>query len=457
MRAAMSLIILLGALAAEPRLQHMTLEQAVVHALAHHPRIRAAVAAEQAAAAGADEAGLKRLPHAGLSAELNRSTGNTAPGTFFYAEGLPPIAGAPRGRTFDSGAWQTGVGAWAQWDALSLLREASSIDAALAVHGEAHAEDSLARLEVGFSAADAFLLLLEAQETVRAALANIDRAQTVETVVKTLVTQNLRPGADAARVEAELAAAQTLLARSAQSVEIRRAQLAQALGDVSLLVEAAPGHLLDLAASAPDEPERLPPTESAPRHPALAVQDAVVAGAEARQRKVTALYLPRFDLVASLWARGSGYFASGADGLAPDIPNWGAGAVVSWPLLDVPALRARAAVAEGLRNMQQARREEVALAVSSQLAEASAQLRGARRVAWQAAIALASARTAEAQTLARFKTGLTSVVDVADAQRLLAQVEIDDAVARLEVHRARLLLARAAGDLGPFLRDPGGG
>jgi hypothetical protein len=33
---------------------------------------------------------------------------------------------------------------------------------------------------------------------------------------------------------------------------------------------------------------------------------------------------------------------------------------------------------------------------------------------------------------------------------VLAQAEIDDAVARLEVRRAQLLLARASGDLGPF-------
>jgi hypothetical protein len=34
---------------------------------------------------------------------------------------------------------------------------------------------------------------------------------------------------------------------------------------------------------------------------------------------------------------------------------------------------------------------------------------------------------------------------------VLTQAEIDDAVARLEVRRAQLLLARASGDLGPFL------
>jgi hypothetical protein len=51
------------------------------------------------------------------------------------------------------------------------------------------------------------------------------------------------------------------------------------------------------------------------------------------------------------------------------------------------------------------------------------------------------------------------VVDVADAQRVLAQAEIDDAVARLEVRRALLLFSRASGDLGPFLAQSrsGGG
>jgi outer membrane protein TolC len=72
-------------------------------------------------------------------------------------------------------------------------------------------------------------------------------------------------------------------------------------------------------------------------------------------------------------------------------------------------------------------------------------------VAQQTPPALASAKAAEQQALARYQSGLAPVFDVADADRVLAQAEIDDAVARLEVRRALLLLARASGDLGPFL------
>jgi hypothetical protein len=42
---------------------------------------------------------------------------------------------------------------------------------------------------------------------------------------------------------------------------------------------------------------------------------------------------------------------------------------------------------------------------------------------------------------------------VAQAQRLLAQAQIDDALARLNVWRALLEIATARGDLQPFLAE----
>ena len=47
--------------------------------------------------------------------------------------------------------------------------------------------------------------------------------------------------------------------------------------------------------------------------------------------------------------------------------------------------------------------------------------------------------------------GLGNIDEVAEAQRLLTQAEIDDALARLGVWRGLLGVATAAGDLQPFL------
>ena len=49
--------------------------------------------------------------------------------------------------------------------------------------------------------------------------------------------------------------------------------------------------------------------------------------------------------------------------------------------------------------------------------------------------------------------GLANVIEVAEAQRILTQAEIDDALAKLGVWRALLGAAVASGDLQPFLQQ----
>jgi outer membrane protein TolC len=52
---------------------------------------------------------------------------------------------------------------------------------------------------------------------------------------------------------------------------------------------------------------------------------------------------------------------------------------------------------------------------------------------------------------ARYRAGLTSLADVADAQRQLARAQGEEATARIELTAARLLVASADGDLDAFL------
>ena len=65
---------------------------------------------------------------------------------------------------------------------------------------------------------------------------------------------------------------------------------------------------------------------------------------------------------------------------------------------------------------------------------------------------LDAARQTNAQAQARYDAGLTSVVEVAEAQRLLAAAEAENAVASLAVWRALLVEAVLAGDVQSFLK-----
>ena len=446
---ALTILILYSAparAAETPNRSAYTLDEVIALALAHHPLLHTQQANEMVASARVDEARTRELPKVGLSAELNRSTGNTIPGAFFPADGFPPIAGATRGKTFNGGYWQTGISAWANWDALALVRQSASVDAALAARQQSAAATDARRLEVAYRAADAYIAELEAEARLQAAKANVERARIIQIVTRTLVDQSLRPGADGARAEAEYANALTLLSRAEQSVAVQKVQLAQSVGEPTLPIDTVPTELLTSATQG-----RLPTSNDAAKNPDLLLSQAAVRTAKRAERTVDVEYLPRVDLVAAIWLRGSGLYGSPAQGLGPDIPNWAVGAVASWSLLDIPTIRARARSASAQTAAATAQRDEVYLDVQGQLATASAILDGAIRVAQQTPLTLAAARTAEQQAVARYKTGLAPVVDVADAQRVLVQAEIDDAVARLEVQRARLLLARAAGDLNPFL------
>jgi outer membrane protein TolC len=134
----------------------------------------------------------------------------------------------------------------------------------------------------------------------------------------------------------------------------------------------------------------------------------------------------------------------------PNTPNWALGVIASWSVLAVPEVRAKNRVAGANEAVAAAQRDEVKLAVGGQLAAAQALWRGALRVAQNTAPALAAARAAEQQATARYQAALSPVIEVAEAQRLLAQAELEDALARLDVWRALLVATRAAGDLEPF-------
>ena len=92
---------------------------------------------------------------------------------------------------------------------------------------------------------------------------------------------------------------------------------------------------------------------------------------------------------------------------------------------------------------------------------AQAQLESSRRVAQNTPVELSASQQGELQATARFRAGLGTTVDVAEAQNLLAQAELDDSLARLSIWRALAELSAANGDLTPFLNlvsnaPPGG-
>lgn len=84
-------------------------------------------------------------------------------------------------------------------------------------------------------------------------------------------------------------------------------------------------------------------------------------------------------------------------------------------------------------------------------ARARVLLTEAKRIADETPTLVSAARENQVKTLERYKVGLTNIVAVAEAERLLAKAQVEDAIAQVEVWRAILAMGYVQGSLNPFL------
>jgi outer membrane protein TolC len=177
-------------------------------------------------------------------------------------------------------------------------------------------------------------------------------------------------------------------------------------------------------------------------------------------------YYPRFNFQSAVSGRGSGAdvngsVASGANGLGLERYNWAAGMAVTFPLFDFASIHARKQIELANERAEAARYDQTIQDLTGQLERVRAALEGARRVAQNTPVQLQAARATESQARTRYQAGLSTIVEVAEAQSLLVRAETDDALARLAVWLDLASLAEAQGDLEPFMqllrkRAPGG-
>jgi len=429
-----------------------TLEEAVEFALKNYPAVRASLERVRAAQAGVGVARTSYLPRADFLWQSNRATDNNITGLTIPNSVIAPITGPVPLSVSSQSAWGSATGLLFSWEPLDFGYRGARVDAARAAQNRAAAEVSLTRLDVSIATVNAYLTLLAAEQTVRAAQADIERRETLAKSVHVLVDNQLRAGADASRADAELARARVNLARARQQAAISREQLADILGIAGQVVEVRESVLV----GAP--PASAPAAASVALNPFAQVQHARVQEEQSLVHALDRSYYPKLYLQSVVMGRGSGVdptgrFLGGTEGLGPDRANWGAGLIVTFPLFDIFSIKSKKAVETANERAEEARYDQALQDLTGQLRKAQASLEGARKVAENTPLELDAARTTETQERARYQAGLATLVDVAASQSLLVQAEIDDALARLAVWQNLASVAAAQGDLGPFLQS----
>ena len=435
----------------------LTLQQAVEAALRNYPSVQISQEQISAASAGIDLARTAYLPRVDTLAQLNRGSRNNVFGQVLPQlpqTVIPSLSGPVIGSNNFGSAWGSAVGALVSWEPFDFGLRRASVESAASRRAQATAALKRTQFEVAVATADACLTLTAARETVRAAQSGVDRAEGLMKTTNALVNAQLRPGADASRAEAELAAARTQWIQAQQAVDVARAALSRFVGREPETIDLAAGALLQ------PPPEQKPEALNVALNPAAAEQNAVIEQARAQLRVLERSYFPHFYLEGSVSARGTGaetngVLLGGVNGLAPTVQNYALGLTISFPAMDKPAIEAKEAMQASEIRAQQARARQIAVDLKAQWNAAVASLDGARRVAANLPVQVGAAETASKQSTARYQAGFGTLSDVAESQRLLTQTEIDLALARLTVWRALLGVAAAAGDIQPFLAEAG--
>jgi outer membrane protein len=438
----------------------LTLEDALNYALQHYPAVRVSLEQVSVARGGVILARTQYLPQLNGVYQISRATQNQVDGIWLPTPITPSVEG-PISPSSGQSFWGSQAEAFFSWEPLDFGLRSAKVGQARSAEAKSQADLALTKLQVASAVGNYFLLAAANQQVVLAAQANVDRWQVFDQSIHVLVDNELRPGADGSRADAELARAKTRLYQAQQAERVSLDTLASLLGAARTEIQLDGGRLQDLPQTASQLESQVSD------HPLARDQMASVQQVRAEEKTVERSNYPRLFLQGEAFGRGSAVPNNGSiignwNGAAPARGNWVTGITILFP--DVFAFKARSTqeqISKANERSQQAHYDQTLQDLTGQIRAARDQLKGAELVAQETPTELAAARESETQSRARYQSGLATLVEVADAENLLAQAEMDDAIARLSVWRGVFGVAYAQGDLQTFLQalhgtTPGG-
>ena len=438
--------------------RQLTIEQAIALAGQNYPEIRQRIEEVEAARANVTAQKLKEYVPEGLSTwQQVAATHNKLTQILFSNAVLPPNPGP--GLDESAQTWHgnvyAGTGFLFDWTPIDFGLHKARIDEAKARFGQTAATLGVSRLDVAVNAGLSFMNVVRASEQARAQQANVRRMEVVVTAVRGLFNAGLRPGADVSLAEAQLADARNGLIEALQSRDVARVRLAAALGE--------PNAEFDLVET-PIEDSTAPPvvligTPAFSAHPMAVAQRSAIGVILSQNRVIEKSNYPVIHWMGGLNWRGSGLDTRGhpqkkdANGWLPAVNNWNVGLMINWTFTDFiknhQVLVSQRHIVEAERH----RYQQIVQNLESENLQAQAMIRGAVALAENAPIQLHAAEQAELRLRTRYETGLSTIAEVAEAERLLTVAQVQAAIARIGVWQALLAASSAHGDIAPFLRQ----
>lgn len=423
----------------------ISLQDAIAFALKHQPEVLAARARLIASKAAERIPAAAWRPTVGALGEVIGGTTNNSTATIVSnnAIDLPRIGGTPVAMTNDFSPYaSTLVGVGVREELFDFGRIAAETAAASALSAVDEQRARASRLDTVLTVTEAYYAVHAAHSVLEVATRAEERARLHRDYADAGVRSGLRAPIDLTRAEADLTRFAVSRIRADGNLRVAKSVFA-----ASVAVSAPELDAKEAPLAADNVPARAE-VQARARDADPVVRGAIFQ-ARAQHLQTEAIEhstRPNLFATAAVSARAGGAPASNGvvpegSGLVPSILNYGAAVVLEWPIYR----GVTSAQAEASRRKEQAMLAEVDVARQSATTRAEQAYRSfeeAKEALEALARAADAAKANHEQAEARFKSGLGTSTELADAETLRIDAEIELAIGHFQVAVTRAVLGR---------------
>jgi outer membrane protein len=387
------------------------------------------------------------LPSLDAAYQVNYATYNNITG-MAVGQSFVPISGPPSTDNVYSPVFGSAAGLLLNWEPITFGQLKSKIESAKAYvdYQQADANNEIFQHQV--RTINAYLDVIMTQELIKVYNKNLERSADNVRIVRSLTRSGLRPGTDSALFIAELSRARIELYNYEKLKATQEVALSEFLGgSATYTVDSSFFKLLPKIAA----------YTSLNDHPLIHLSASrVLIGQQEKTALQRTLY-PKLSLWGTAYARGSGIrydgYVNSEDGLSFSRYNYGAGLVLSVPLLRFTTLRHQVNAQESNIKSEEEKLNLTKLQLEKQREVAEVTLNNALKIAQESPSFYQSAEFSYRTLKSRYNSGLVNYADYIQAQYALIKSESDLKRAYIEAWKALLYKAAVQGDINIFLNQ----
>lgn len=436
--------MLLATSTAAHALPTLTLRDAVELALRRNPASRIAVGLTDSAKARVGQAESGYLPRVFFGAQWLGGTINGNATSFINFPDFARIAGASPNRNASVMAlWSNYMTGFSTAVPIhDFGRTRGRVNEALSNVKEGEATERTVRERIIFAVRRAYYGVLVSRSAVRVAKEAVERLTKYAAQAQEGVKQGLRRPIEVPRTQAELARARVRVVGAENEEKIAWVQLGNALG------EQVEGRF-DLFNDASVNDKMNAPVEALlvkayNVRPELEEQRHRIRAMEGRVESARGNYYPTLSLSATVNLRGTGGVGN--------YLNFDGAVLLSWPLFEGNLFKKQEEEARARLRSLDAATEEIRQRIEFEVRTAHAQVKSAEEFIRAAQAAFAHAKENQRLATESFTRGLTTVVELADAEELYLVSELGVIRSTFELRLALTNLERAVGEAVPVAR-----